>query len=331
MKKTLKQLVVLMMIAAFSMTLFTGFAPKKVSTNKRVKKPAANVTSSASVKGSSEVQVTTCQAVQVETGSKGLLWKVKYKGATVYIMGSIGVTKQDMFPFRKTVEDAFSNSNNLVVDSNTNDSSVTERIKSKYLYSENDNLYNHVSPACKELVSTMLKQDGMQESTAITLKPWVLDSAFVNFKSDALGYNAGVENYFLKKAKDNKKIVEFEGEEKEVDLMNSFSDTVMDKILIHDINSLKDQEADLSNIYNAYKTGDYKSLKEAFINDIKDSPKEFNDALYTNRNKSIADSIDGYLKTNDSYFVVVNISHLVADNSVIDLLKQKGYKVEDVK
>ena len=39
----------------------------------------------------------------------------------------------------------------------------------------------------------------------------------------------------------------------------------------------------------------------------------------------MASKIEGYLKTKETYFVVVGAGHLVGDKGIIKMLKERGY------
>ncbi len=61
--------------------------------------------------------------------------------------------------------------------------------------------------------------------------------------------------------------------------------------------------------------------------------KEFDDKFFTQRDNKMADYIDNLLKTEGSntYFVVVGTAYFISEYSVIDRLKEKGYKVDSLK
>ncbi len=44
----------------------------------------------------------------------------------------------------------------------------------------------------------------------------------------------------------------------------------------------------------------------------------------------MASKIEGYLKTEEHYFVVVGAAHLVGKDGIIEILKKKGYLVEQL-
>jgi uncharacterized protein YbaP (TraB family) len=62
---------------------------------------------------------------------------------------------------------------------------------------------------------------------------------------------------------------------------------------------------------------------------MKEDPKTLK-ALLTDRNQNWIKDIDKMFTDNDREFVLVGVAHLVGRNSVLDLLKTKGYSVEQL-
>lgn len=362
MKGKVKLLGFIMIILALNITILSGFvvkdtkntkkvAPKKKVTasktapsvkkpeaSSKVKKPAApaKVQKSAAVpeaqKPAAPKEAVIPQAQQDNTkasASKGLLWMVKSDSATVYMLGSVHVSKPEMFPFNKTVEDAFNNSNNLAVEVNINDKESILKSQSKLIYDQNDNIYNHLSAAGKEKLDSLAKEYGLNSDAIKTLKIWVLSSALLSMQTNALGYSDGVDAYFLNKAA-GKKILELEGMDFQVDLLNSFTDEEQEKSFILDVTPLKDTEVELNKLFDAYKACDEKTLTEMLVDESKKVSENYYNKMYLERNAGMADKIDGYLKTNDTYFVVAGAAHFLGDGSVIEQLKKKGYEVTRV-
>ena len=55
-----------------------------------------------------------------------------------------------------------------------------------------------------------------------------------------------------------------------------------------------------------------------------------NEMLIIRRNRNIVLKIDDYLKTKATYFVVVGAGHLLGEKGIIQLLKERGYTVEQL-
>jgi len=52
--------------------------------------------------------------------------------------------------------------------------------------------------------------------------------------------------------------------------------------------------------------------------------------LFDERNVKMLAKIEGYLNSNGSYFVIVGAGHLVGKRGLVELLKSKGYAVEQL-
>jgi len=60
--------------------------------------------------------------------------------------------------------------------------------------------------------------------------------------------------------------------------------------------------------------------------------KEFYDKLFPGRDNKIVEKLDKILQRDEkkTYFVVVGSGHLIGDDGLLQLLKNKGYKTEQL-
>ncbi len=60
---------------------------------------------------------------------------------------------------------------------------------------------------------------------------------------------------------------------------------------------------------------------------------EYYDKMITQRDKGMANKIDQMLKEegNNTYFVVVGSAHYISDYSVLDMLEEMGYEINQIK
>jgi hypothetical protein len=52
--------------------------------------------------------------------------------------------------------------------------------------------------------------------------------------------------------------------------------------------------------------------------------------LVYERNRNMASKVEDYLRTKETYFVVVGAAHLVGKQGIIEILKGKGFVVEQL-
>ena len=263
---------------------------------------------------------------------KAFIWEIKKDKATVYLFGSMHACKADLYPFEKTVEEAFNSSNNLVVEALFSNNKQANDNQSKSMYAENDDVYNHISKEEKEKLDAYAKELGINMEVLKKMKLNIITSAIGAAQLEKSGYFLanGVDTYFQNKAKNKKKILELESAEFQINLMGSISEEEQKNVFFSNIKDLKQTESETNKTYEAYKAGDEKEMVKLCLDPIKQYDNYYK-KMFVDRNIGMAEKIDGYLKTNNSYFVVAGIGHFIGDDSVVKLLEKKGHVIKRLK
>ncbi len=149
-----------------------------------------------------------------------------------------------------------------------------------------------------------------------------------------LGYSPeyGVDLYFADKARRKKKIVELESFDSQINLLNGFSDREQELFLLYTIKDLASIRDEMDELMRAWRTGDTKSMEQIVTKALTDYPETgpIYEKLYYQRNREMSGRIDQFMKAGESCFVVVGSAHLVGKEGIIELLKRKGYRVEQL-
>jgi uncharacterized protein YbaP (TraB family) len=61
--------------------------------------------------------------------------------------------------------------------------------------------------------------------------------------------------------------------------------------------------------------------------DEDESFQEVHEILIMTRNHKMVEKIEGFLKSDNNYFVVVGSGHVVGKEGIISLLREKGYAI----
>jgi len=266
---------------------------------------------------------------------KTFMWKVQSKTTTVYVLGSAHLMKKEIYPLNRKIEDAFEKSSILAVEANINDIAKIDmqRLVSSAFYQGDDTLERHVSKETYKL----LKKETMPLGIPIELinkqKPWFLALTLESMELMKLGFNPqyGIDHYFLKKTAGKKKIVEIESIDYQLSLLSGFSDSDQELFLLYTLKDLKTLQRETDKLLRAWRTGDVKSMEEIALKAGEDRRlTRIFEKLYYERNLAMSSKIEEFLRTKETYFVVVGAGHLVGDKGIIDLLKRKGYLVEQI-
>jgi len=267
---------------------------------------------------------------------KGFLWKVQSKTGTAYIIGSIHAYKSELYPLPKKMEDVFDKSDALAVEANVNEAKPESMMTmiNGALYNDRTMLEKHLSRETYEMTIQKLKELGLPLEIFQNTKPWFVALTLTSMELQKLGLSPeyGIDNYFLKKAENRKRVVELESIDYQVNLLNSFSDAEQELFLVSAFSDLELLKGEINEILKAWNQGDTKTMESFVSKSLQDDARMLPvyEKLIFNRNKNIASKIEGYLKTKEHYFVVVGAAHLVGKDGIIEILKKKGYLVEQL-
>ena len=70
-------------------------------------------------------------------------------------------------------------------------------------------------------------------------------------------------------------------------------------------------------------------MEKTLLKSFEDYPKLY-DVFVAQRNRKWLPRIETFLRDNDNYLVVVGVGHLTGKDSLVGMLRQKGYKVEQL-
>ncbi len=270
------------------------------------------------------------------SSQRGFLWKVQSKTNTAYIVGSIHAYKSELFPLHEKMEEAFERSDTLAVEANINEikpeSIIT--IIDRAFYQDGTTLEDHLSKNTFNSISKRLNELGLPFELFKNAKPWFIALTLTSVELHKYGLDPeyGIDKYFIRKAENKKKIVELESIDYQINLLNSFSDSEQELFLVSTLRDLDLLKGEINEILKAWNTGDTKTMELFVSKSLHDNPKmrSIYEKLIFDRNRNIALKIEGYLKTNERYFIVIGAAHLVGKDGIIEILKKKGYLVEQL-
>lgn len=267
---------------------------------------------------------------------KGFLWKVQSKSSEVYILGSIHALKKDIYPLPEKIEGAFNRSDALVVEANINEMSPEKMMTmlESALYAGDDTLEKHISKETYELTKAELSESRIPIELFQKSKPWFIASMITALELNKIGFNPeyGIDVHFLKEAEGRKRILELESIGFQIDLFNSFSNTDQEMFLLYTLKDLSILKQEVGVLMKAWSAGDIKTLESILLKGLQEDSRllPIYEKLIYERNRNMTSKIEVFLKTGERYFVVIGAGHLVGKGGILELLKERGYFVEQL-
>jgi uncharacterized protein len=270
------------------------------------------------------------------SGNHCFLWEVREGQSIVYILGSIHIFKNELYPLDPRIEEAFNNSETLVVEADINQASFLTHasVLEKAVYQEGDSLERHLSQQAYEKINQYYAPLGGDLSLFGQFKPWFVAMQVTVMSYLQSGYDptSGIDLYFLNKASSVKKIEELESIEFQVQMLDAMPDQDQEYFLLSSLKDSDSQEQEMNTYIQAWLTGDIASLENALFEKLREQPESSGmyEALLFARNRGMVSKIEGYLRSPGTYFVVVGAGHLAGDKGILKLLQQKGYSVRQM-
>ena len=266
---------------------------------------------------------------------KHFLWKISSPQTTVYLLGSIHLGKSDMYPLAPVIEDAFKESVNLVVEVDVDQlepARLQQTLVQKATY-VNDNLGNHLSAKTRAHLVDVLKKYHLPLDQFSSMKPWYVAMTLTIMQIKQLGFeeDQGIDQYFLRQAKGTKKIIGLETLDQQLDFLDKISD--QDNFLAYSLETLDENEQLMDQILLAWRTGDSSSMEKIMVDDIlRENPalSGLYQSLIYDRNTTMAQKISAFLGTDKIYFVIVGAAHIIGEKGIVQLLKEKGFKAQQL-
>jgi len=267
---------------------------------------------------------------------KNFLWKVQSKTNVVYVLGSIHYLKKEVYPLDEKIENAFDKSDILVVEANINDikKEDIQKLIGSAFYPENETLEKNVSKETYELVKKAFGELGLPPEVINKQRPWFLALTLASLETLKLGFdpNYGIDKYFLSKATGKKKILELESFDYQINLFSQLSDKDQELLLLYTLKDIDVLKQELDRLIQAWTSGDTKGVESIVTRSLAEDKRlsPIYEKLIYERNRNMASKIEDYLKTKETYFVIVGAGHLVGNQGIIEILKGKGFLVEQL-
>lgn len=276
-------------------------------------------------------------AIAVKEASRGFLWKVEQNGNTVYLLGSIHVANEAMYPLRAEIEDAFSQADHLTVEvdiTKGGDPEIQQFVEKIATYQDGTILPDHISKETYELLGKVLTEMELPANALDQVKVWNVSNTLSYLKMANAEFDAGlgIDLYFMTRAHESGlPILELETYQSQLEMFDGFSKELQERLLLETLQSFSGESEEASGVdmlTQMWVTGDEKLLT-AMTEDVAQVP-EYYKALIEDRNIAMADKIQGYLNSKEqkTYFVVAGALHMVGKHGIVTLLQEQGLTVE---
>jgi uncharacterized protein YbaP (TraB family) len=243
--------------------------------------------------------------------------------------------KPEHYPLDPALEAAFEQVDHIVTEVDIDSLAmpdVAQNIASTGLYMDGSRLSDKLSEKTYGVVKQTAEELGFNPAMLNQFRPWFAALTLATLKLQKLGFQPqfGIDKYFHTKAKTkNKDRHALETIHFQTSLLSKMSETMQEDMLLQTLIDLKAVDTYFDDLYQAWLTGDMQKLDGLLSDNYEDYPSIYK-YMIVDRNKDWVPKIQQFMGSNENYLVIVGAGHLVGKESVVDLLRAKGYRVEQL-
>lgn len=277
-------------------------------------------------------RVVAARPLPAVAAAKHMLFKVRGPHATVYLLGSVHLLNAEAGKLPPEVDTAFAHAKSVAFETSIDSLPLhMNDMLMAAMYPAGQSLKSSLSPADLAKVDSVVKQYGLTLDAMDRYKPWFVSLALTSLVMQKSNFQQqfGVDVQLNERAKTaNKPLIALEPVDFQIHLFDHVAPADQVKMLTMDKGPVVAAQ-ELEKIKNAWVVGDTAKL-DAIFSDSPDESPELIDKLLTQRNASWLPQIEQMLKGKDDVLVVVGAAHLVGKKGLLELLKAKGYTIEQM-
>lgn len=263
------------------------------------------------------------------------VWKVSKGDDYLYIGGTVHLLPPSAFPLPPEFEQAYNATDTLVLEAKMpapDDTAAQTAMIQAMAYSDGRSLSKVLSPEVYQQVSDFFAPYGVQLQQLDGYKPGFIMLqmlALEMMKAQMAG--EGVDVYFDKKAQaDGKAQAYLETVESQIELLANMGEGYEDAFILMNLEQFGDFKAYFGAMIDAWRAGDMAKLDELAVKPARELDQVLYQALFVKRNQAWLPQIKQMFGNSEKELVLVGGGHLAGEHSVLALLKQAGYKVEQL-
>ena len=276
---------------------------------------------------------------------KCCVWRVTNAKAPFYLVGSIHALSKKDYPLPQPYDIALKDSSRFLFEFNpTQHAEFQKKFEAAAKYPAGQDLRSKVSP---ELLAWLRKnmftvipgaRDGSGErfvsfDSQLRYKPWWIAqhlTAPASYSKASTSTSHGLDNYFVDHAVQfGKEIGGLESVNEHVAVMGGLSDRDSEFMLQDALNQPDNADKESGRMYKAWRKGDTNGLW-AGDSTLRSKAPRIAARFVDDRNVKWIPRIEAELKTGKPTVVVAGALHFSGPRSVIALLQQRGYVIEQL-
>lgn len=260
------------------------------------------------------------------------IWSVQGRHNTLYLVGTVHFLPADQ-ALPESIADVYRQAEMLLMEIDLDDldmAQTQQMMLTLGLLPPDDSLRQRLDSRAYARLQQLAGSLGLDAAMLDRFQPWFAALTLEQFQLMRMGLQAesGVEQQLLLMAKkDRKEIAGLETLQQQIEIFADFSAEQQQQLLLYSLEDMDQSDTQMQALVAAWRAGDVAVLEQQLQSELRAFPQLYR-ALTVERNRRWMTVLRPLLEqSRDDYLVAVGALHLVGEDSVIELLRQAGYRV----
>lgn len=259
------------------------------------------------------------------------VWQISKNNTFLYIGGTVHVLQKDDYPLPEEFSRAFNNAGKVIFETDMAEArspAFSQKMMQQMQYPPGQSLKDILDEQTYTLLSDYFSGK-MPMSQIDALKPGMVVIILSAIEFQRLGMVvAGVDDFFWSRALDeNKAIGILETIEAQLNFIMDMGKGNESEMIRKTLDDIRQTENIIASLKTAWRAGDEQAMQRLIVQEMmQDYPQVYEDLL-VRRNHTWLPHIEAMLENDEIELVLVGALHLIGNEGLLQLLRNKGYQV----
>ncbi len=272
------------------------------------------------------------RAVPPAEGRGPAMWVIRDADSTLYLFGTVHLLRPTTGWGTDRIDAAFDSADRLVLEiSNPDDQAAVVPLVMQHGMSPATPLSSLLTAEEIATLDEAAKTIGLSAAQMDPFRPWFAALTLSVAPLQKAGYDpsSGVELILKARAEAaGKPVTGFETIDEQIRILAGFPEDVQLAFLRSTLEEVEDASVELDKLVEAWAAGDVEAIETLGVDQMRESSEEIYQALLVRRNTNWANQIQTMLEGSGTAFIAVGAAHLAGDDSVQEILEQRGVDVD---
>ncbi|MEO1707501.1 MAG: TraB/GumN family protein [Pseudomonadota bacterium] len=299
---------------------------------------ADDVSTDAASTASAQSQAASAPSAQTRAFGDGpAMWRMTDDDSEIYLFGTFHLLPAGLQWTTPTFDAAMLATETTFTEADTESPEAVAEIQTAVrrlgLNPPGVTLSSSLGPERAASFGAVAQQYGVPMAQLEPLRPWLAVLSITQIAFQQVGYDpqAGAESTILARAaSENDTLGHFESAVSQIEAIASLDEIGEFANTDESLDQLADFAGFAEDMLAIWQSGDVDRLDAELVGSVRNSSEEAFNIIFKNRNANWVQQIETMMAGEGDYFLAVGAGHLVGEDSVIDMLRDRGFTVTRV-